>query len=306
MSGSITKTCNKCKKALAVEVFGDNGRGACFKNCDACRSRGRAEQARTLIRRREANSNTPPDDSDVVEADELVDATVISSSNRNLFVRGVHAYLVLELQDVCIKFCNPKSAEHCITMLLNERVRLSIRFGSTWGEIKELLKTQVVPKTRIASIMDDTVCNEKNIANFMEKILYLNHGEAMIIKKCYDEYEKFMGISLTFETTGHELMLSYGVTWKRVRDELALDPDRNILCPLCLDDLYPVGAQRAHSICHECGVGVCGDCIINRFIDNGGVMVCCRCKFSIGTPAPAYLLQKKAEELRDLFSTRLV
>jgi hypothetical protein len=191
-------------------------------------------------------------------------------------------------------------------MILNKGVRLSIRFGNTWGEIKELLKTQVIPKTRIASIMDDTVCDEKNITKFMEKILYLTHGETMITKRCYDEYEKFLSIDLTFETTGHELMLSYSDTWKRVSEELALNPDRNILCPLCLDDLYHVGAQRAHSICHDCGVGVCGDCIIKRLVDNSGVMVCCRCKFSIGTPAPAHLVQKRAEEMRALFSTRLV
>jgi hypothetical protein len=305
MSETITKTCNKCKKALAVDVFGDNGKGACFKNCDACRSRGRAEQARTLIRRRDANSKTTPDTSDETEADELIDASVISSSNRNLFVRGVYTYIVLELPDVCIKFCKPRSVEHCITIILNERVRLSIRFESTWGEIKELLRTQVVPKTRIASIMDDTVCDEKNINSFIEKISYTSHEEVMSEKRCYDEREKLTGVGLTFQTSERELMLSYGDTWKRVRDELGLDPDKNILCPLCLDDLYPVGAQRAHSICHECGVGVCSDCIIKRFIDNSGVMVCCRCEFSIGNISPDSKVQKMAEDMRVLFSKRL-
>ena len=93
MSVSITKTCNKCKKALSVDVFGDNGRGECFKNCDACRSRGRDEQARSMIRNKEAKSNASLPGGDVVKADELVDSTAISLSNKNLFVRGLYTYL---------------------------------------------------------------------------------------------------------------------------------------------------------------------------------------------------------------------
>jgi hypothetical protein len=205
-----------------------------------------------------------------------------------------------------MKFCNPRSVEHCITIILNERVRLSIRFGSTWGEIKELLRTQVVPKTRLASILEDTVCDETNITSIIEKISYTAHEEVLSEKRCYDEGEKLMGVCLTFQTSERELMLSYGDTWKRVRDELALDPDRNILCPLCLDDLYPVGVQRAHSVCNECGVGVCGDCIIKRFIDNSGVMVCCRCKLSIGTTSPDSTVQSNAVEMRGYYATRLV
>ena len=46
---TITKKCNKCKKALSVEVFGDNGKGECFKTCDNCRAAGRASKARVKI-----------------------------------------------------------------------------------------------------------------------------------------------------------------------------------------------------------------------------------------------------------------
>ena len=46
---TITKKCNKCKKALSVEVFGDNGKGECFKTCDTCRTAGRDSKARVKI-----------------------------------------------------------------------------------------------------------------------------------------------------------------------------------------------------------------------------------------------------------------
>jgi hypothetical protein len=42
---TITKKCNTCKKALSVEVFGDNGKGECFKTCDTCRASGRERKA---------------------------------------------------------------------------------------------------------------------------------------------------------------------------------------------------------------------------------------------------------------------
>ena len=116
---------------------------------------------------------------------------------------------------------------------------------------------------------------------------------------------KLMAIELTFETGEYEVMLSIGDTWKYVRKELALETDKNILCALCLDDLYPFDVQRPHSICHECGVGVCGDCIVKRFIDNSGVLVCCRCKLSSGTPMPAYIVKKKAQEMRAYYSQNL-
>ena len=114
-----------------------------------------------------------------------------------------------------------------------------------------------------------------------------------------------MGIVLSFKTHGHKLMLSPGDTWKYVREELALDPDRNILCALCLEDLYPFDVQRPHSICHECGAGVCGDCIVKRFVDNSGLLVCCRCKLSLGTPMPASIVEEKAERMRAYFSKSL-
>jgi hypothetical protein len=48
---TITKKCNNCKKALSVEVFGDNGKGECFKTCDSCRDSARERKARDKFRR---------------------------------------------------------------------------------------------------------------------------------------------------------------------------------------------------------------------------------------------------------------
>jgi hypothetical protein len=45
--GSMTKKCNICKNALCVQVFGDNGKGECFKTCDACREKDRTQKLKT-------------------------------------------------------------------------------------------------------------------------------------------------------------------------------------------------------------------------------------------------------------------
>ena len=33
--------CTQCRKMVQVTLFGDNGQGGCFKQCDACRLRSR-------------------------------------------------------------------------------------------------------------------------------------------------------------------------------------------------------------------------------------------------------------------------
>jgi hypothetical protein len=46
------KVCNKCKKGLPLELFGASVQGHLFKQCDRCRLRGRAENARSRLRRK--------------------------------------------------------------------------------------------------------------------------------------------------------------------------------------------------------------------------------------------------------------
>ena len=62
MMERITKKCNKCKKDLPIEGFGDNGKGGCFENCVACRTRGRAENARSRLRKAGAKLGAPASD----------------------------------------------------------------------------------------------------------------------------------------------------------------------------------------------------------------------------------------------------
>ena len=87
----ITKKCNKCKKDLPVVVFGDDGRGGCFKTCDACRSRGRAEHARAKLKKDESKADTAPanDVKDDTLKDELTNGAALHVSNKTPFVRSL-------------------------------------------------------------------------------------------------------------------------------------------------------------------------------------------------------------------------
>ena len=56
---TLTTPCNKCKQALPVDVFGDSGKGACFKTCDACRARGRANKHVLRLGNKKLNLRQP-------------------------------------------------------------------------------------------------------------------------------------------------------------------------------------------------------------------------------------------------------
>ena len=112
-------------------MFGDKVRGECFKTCDACRSRGRAEQARAKIREDEAIYNTATvDDSfkDDNVKDELDDSTTLSVFNNNLFFRSLFTYIASEIPDMNIGFGKPQLG-YCINMSLNSQVGLSAKYG---------------------------------------------------------------------------------------------------------------------------------------------------------------------------------
>jgi hypothetical protein len=88
---SITKKCNKCKKTLCVEVFGDNGRGECFKTCDACREKNRTQkQHKTKMK--------PPseeeEEADLMRQLDLIkDDTVCDITNAALFIEKICRYV---------------------------------------------------------------------------------------------------------------------------------------------------------------------------------------------------------------------
>jgi uncharacterized Zn finger protein len=49
---AINKVCNKCKKELPSEVFATGVKDECYKQCERCRLRGRAENARARTRKK--------------------------------------------------------------------------------------------------------------------------------------------------------------------------------------------------------------------------------------------------------------
>ena len=93
------------------------------------------------------------------------------------------------------------------------------------------------------------------------------------------------------------MFLAFGDTWKHTKKFLDLPPQVDITCPICLDVLTCKSSARVLT-CHECLVGVCGDCTIKQFVANRGVMVCCNCRNSIGTPMPSYQVAGLAETMR--------
>ena len=66
---------------------------------------------------------------------------------------------------------------------------------------------------------------------------------------------------------------------------------------MCLEELSYKDSDQV-LCCHECAVGVCGDCTVKQVVANSGVLVCCQCRHSIGTRMPAYQVAKIADRMR--------
>ena len=79
---------------MSVEVFGDNGKNNCFKTCDACRVKGRAQKLKTKIRQQD----------DKVEADVME----LNASNNNEFVRCVLAHIAAVVPECKVSFENQR------------------------------------------------------------------------------------------------------------------------------------------------------------------------------------------------------
>lgn len=105
----ITKICNKCKKDLPVEDFGENGKGVWFKRCDECRLRGRAENTPSRLRKKaelgtstsQVQDKAPADGQDGAPAavEELTNNTVLCLANKKQFVRSLFNYIGEKLPD---------------------------------------------------------------------------------------------------------------------------------------------------------------------------------------------------------------
>ena len=159
---TITKKCNKCKKALSVEVFGDNGKGECFKTCDTCRAAGRDSKARVKFEK---------DKKDEAWI-EKTKAKAVKSTGIKFYDEDKWALMTCEALDVLsyeekkaipinlttvvsmlnIEFINEKIIKYCgddvecktimdtgiIRVWLPEREGyFRVRLGDTWAKVRE-------------------------------------------------------------------------------------------------------------------------------------------------------------------------
>ena len=158
---SITKKCSKCKKMLCVEMFGDNGRGACFKTCDACREKDRAQKLKNKKKQGEEEN------------------LVLDNSNKNEFVRRVFAYAETQAPIFKVNFEKPEDG-YCFTISYNTHRKISIKHGAVWGDIKKTLEDNLSLMSLALTIEDDTVCDEDNAVLFIEKISEYVGDEAFL------------------------------------------------------------------------------------------------------------------------------
>jgi hypothetical protein len=61
------KVCNKCKKGLPIDVFMSGIKDECYKQCERCRLRGRAENARARMKKKTAMDTIMISDSEDCE-----------------------------------------------------------------------------------------------------------------------------------------------------------------------------------------------------------------------------------------------
>jgi hypothetical protein len=301
----IIKKCNKSKKDFPVEVFGDNGKGGCFKNRIACRTRGRAENARSRLKQAGAKLGAPANDehteppAEVLDGAPVVDGrtnkTVLCVANKNLFVRSLFKYIGEKLPDFKI-VCEPPQKGYCFTMSFTKRIGLSIKYGCTWGSIKQAVRTELAMKATTSLINDDTICDETNITLFIEKILCsVSPEESVGIEKMTRGEYTVQGYGITLEDSGQKMFLAYGDTWQRVLKSLNYECPKCITCPICLEELNEDSGTILRW--HECLVGVCGGCTVKQFLATSGLMVCCNCRHTVGEIMPMHVVNQVAEKM---------
>jgi hypothetical protein len=148
---------------------------------------------------------------------------------------------------------------------------------------------------QLALIKDDTVCDVTNARLCITKLSRFVGDSSCSIRRS-DKTDAIKGHSIDFDEKGYRMFLAFGDTWKRTHKFLDLPLQADLTCPICLEEL--THKKNANSLtCHECLIGVCGDCTIKQFIVNRGVMVCCNCRHSISEPKPAYQVAGMAEAM---------
>jgi NAD-dependent SIR2 family protein deacetylase len=125
---TITKKCGKCKKALSVEVFGDNGKNECFKTCDSCRASGRESKARAKFK---------------TDVEKEVEPTfIIIPCNLNTVVSRHNIYFINEkiINEFGDEIYGTAQDEETITIYIsidNTENNFKVNLGDTWGEVRE-------------------------------------------------------------------------------------------------------------------------------------------------------------------------
>jgi ribosomal protein L37AE/L43A len=145
-------------------------------------------------------------------------------------------------------------------------------------------------------IKDDTVCDITNVSLLIKKICRCVGDQSFPISRT-DKTDAIKGYCIDFDETGHKIFLVFGDTWKRTQKFLDLPPQADITCPICLDVLIHKRGARVLT-CHECLIGVCGDCTLQQFVVTRGVMICRNCRHSVGEPKPAYQVAGMVEVMR--------
>jgi hypothetical protein len=87
------KVCNKCKKGLPIDVFMSGIKDECYKQCERCRLRGRAENARARMKKKTAMDTIMISDSE--ETDMNIDSPCTENENENLLTRVLLSMLGL-------------------------------------------------------------------------------------------------------------------------------------------------------------------------------------------------------------------
>jgi ribosomal protein L37AE/L43A len=185
---------------------------------------------------------------------------------------------------------------YCFTMSFNKKIGFSVRYGITWGEIKQAVRIELTTKARGSLINDDTICDEKNILLFVEKLLcHTSPEEHISIEKMTLEGYCVRGYAITLEDRGQKMFLAYGDTWKHVMKFLNYECPKSMTCPICLEELNEDSGTILR--CHKCLVAVCGGCTVKQFVADSGLFVCCNCRHTIGERMPTYVVNQIAEKM---------
>ena len=199
-----TKQCTKCNTSVSIELFGDNGKGECFKACDICREKSRASNAREREKKRQPEE----DDTETLNKD-----TRLTVMNRNLFNRNILAHIFELAPRFQVHFQKPEEAELAMTLHFNDRLGMHIKYGIPWMVLKaSLLKQSPFVLPSIDSITDDTIADEMNIGVFLEKIRTLAPDEDIKIEKLIMS----AGITINFIDRHSRMALRIGDRWKNI------------------------------------------------------------------------------------------